>query len=161
VIFLKRLIKKSEFYTADYIANNINMDKLYTEVFVNPNPTEFGICKNASPSVRGLLDNGKLYIWNTLAFHGVVSKNMNISDKYRVEFFSNDQIDVTSVDADLSQLYNIVQRNIDKFYNMGCQNASVKFTANGRDSCYESIALEYIDRRDYNFFKREYIDGDY
>jgi hypothetical protein len=154
-------MKKSEFFNADNIRNNINMDELYTEVFVNPDTSEFGTCKNASPSVRGLLDKGKLYIWNTLAFHSVVSKSMNISDKYRIEIFSNNEIDVTSMEADLNELYNIVQRNIDKFNNIGCQNASIKFTTNRGDSCYESIPLEYIDRRDYTYFKREYIDGEY
>ncbi len=84
----RRLIKKAEFYKADYMENLIDSGEEYVEIFKNPTITELEEIKKSSKyGIRGTVDsNGTLYFWSGNILHFIALKYIEGKDFVHIEY---------------------------------------------------------------------------
>lgn len=70
---MKRLIKKAEFFTADYMDNLVDGGEKYVEIFKNPTTSEMDeVNKQSEYGIRGLMaSDGTLFFWSGDILHFV------------------------------------------------------------------------------------------
>ena len=103
----KRLIKSTLFD-----AQGSENTKDYMEIYMNPTQEEINIVKNADPfkSVRGIIDNGNIYIWTGDIIHDQLKNpKVNISNSLHFAYEKNRwKIDTCNLKITFKEVYDIL-----------------------------------------------------
>jgi hypothetical protein len=134
---MKRLIRKAEFYNADYIRAYCRKGQTYVEVFFNPTSTEFreldSKCIDKEQDVRMFLTpNGDLYAWDGEVMH-FEAKNLIKNDTSNYIHIDYNSIDITFSDIGVSEEFiETIKKAKDKFNYCGISsNISIEIAGYG------------------------------